>query len=380
MKVYRDRAGKPRFFDPAASKVYQSPFWHNTVVTRIRQGVWLEGLRNDLELLSERHPLLWELDYDWHEIDLAAAAEFFDPTQPLPSSLIQDIQNQDQPGSGSATKTENVRVEMKPPTTRKPMKEPSANAFAAYRAVILTALAVEYRAVREHLTAITEHTHPKGTVYETGHFEDWEVLIAETGPGNQSAAVEAERAIQHFAPNVLVFVGIAGGIKDVKLGDVVVATKVYGYESGKAAKEFLPRPDVASSAYRLEQRARSEAKKSDWTERIKNTRGEAGPAVFVAPIAAGEKVISSTRSDVYKFLRKVYSDAVAVEMEGRGCLTAAHANADVQAVIVRGISDLIDGKERSDSAGWQEAASANASAFAFEMLSKIQGITIAANP
>ena len=24
--------------------------------------------------------------------------------------------------------------------------------------------------------------HPKGTVYETGHFEDWEVLIAETGP------------------------------------------------------------------------------------------------------------------------------------------------------------------------------------------------------
>jgi nucleoside phosphorylase len=248
------------------------------------------------------------------------------------------------------------------------------------RAVILTALAVEYRAVREHLTGITEQTHPKGTVYETGHFEEWEVLIAETGPGNQSAAVEAERAIQHFAPNVLMFVGIAGGIKDVQLGDVVVATKVYGYESGKVAKEFLPRADVASSAYSLEQRARSEAKKPDWTERIKNTRKEARPAVFVKPIAAGEKVISSTQSELYMFILKVYSDAVAVEMEGRGCLTAVHANADVQAVIVRGISDLIDGKEHTDSAGWQKAASVNASAFAFEMLSKIQGVTIASNP
>ena len=133
---------------------------------------------------------------------------------------------------------------------------------------------------------------------------------------------------------MLVFVGIAGGIKDVKLGDVVVATKVYGYESGKADKEFLPRPDVASSAYPLEQRARSEAKKPNWTERIKNPPKVVDPVVFVAPIAAGEKVISSKRSDVYKFLRQVYSDAVAVEMEGRGCLTAAHANADVQAVIV----------------------------------------------
>jgi nucleoside phosphorylase len=248
------------------------------------------------------------------------------------------------------------------------------------RAVILTALPVEYEAVRAHLTKITENTHPKGTVYEIGEFEDWEVAIGETGPGNVTAAVETERVIQYFAPNVLMFVGVAGGIKDVRLGDVVVATRVYGYESGKAANEFLPRPEVASSAYPLEQRARSEAKKPDWTERVKNVGEERAPAVVVAPIAAGEKVISATRSDVYQFLRKYYSDAVAVEMEGRGCLAAARANAEIQAVIVRGISDLLDGKERTDSAGWQTAASLNASAFAFEMLSKIQGVTIAGNP
>jgi len=241
-------------------------------------------------------------------------------------------------------------------------------------AVILTALSVECSAVCAHLSDIQEEIHQRGTIYRLGKFDSskdvWDVAVVEIGPGNPRAAMEAERAIAHFNPDVILFVGVAGGIKGVDLGDVVAATKVYGYESGKAEQTFKPRPEIGLSAYNLEQRARVEGGKEDWLKRLPVT--ERTPCVFVAPIAAGEKVIASTKSKIFQFLRDNYGDAVAVEMEGLGFLDAAHGNQQVSAMVIRGISDLIDNKAKVDKAGYQEIAARHASAFAFELLAKLQ--------
>lgn len=251
-------------------------------------------------------------------------------------------------------------------------------------ALMLTALRIEDVAVRRHLTNLKEITHPKGTIYSSGEFitssRKWRVVVAEVGAGNEGAALEAERALNFFAPEVSFFVGVAGGIKDVKIGDVVVATKVYGYESGAAKNSFEPRPSVGESAYLLVQRAKAEAKTNDWLRRLTLESEEPHPEVYVGPIAAGEKVLKSTQSHIYRFIRSQYGDALAVEMEGRGFLRAVYANA-AQAIVVRGVSDLINEKAQSDASGSQERAARNAAAFAFEMLAKLPlGRTLDVSP
>lgn len=129
------------------------------------------------------------------------------------------------------------------------------------RAVIATALPVEYQAVRAHLVDVREETHVDGTVYERGIFRspeaEWDVLLVETGPHNDIAARETERALAHHRPVVALFVGVAGGLKDVRLGDVVAASAVSGYESGAVETEFKSRRQSAKSGYRVVQRARA---------------------------------------------------------------------------------------------------------------------------
>ena len=67
------------------------------------------------------------------------------------------------------------------------------------KAVILTALRVEYQAVRAFLSNCEEDIHPfDGTVYERGEFvandKTWEIGIVEIGPGNVDAGIETNRA------------------------------------------------------------------------------------------------------------------------------------------------------------------------------------------
>src|SRR4051812_37213266 len=125
-----------------------------------------------------------------------------------------------------------------------PMVETAKTVIADKVAVVLTAIQSETEAVLRHLIGPTT-TRAFDTWFHIGRFGLWTVAVAEVGPGNAPAATIAVRALTHFQPEIAAFVGVAGGVKDVALGDVVVATKVYGYESGKETPQgFRTRPDV----------------------------------------------------------------------------------------------------------------------------------------
>src|SRR5260370_11706871 len=215
-------------------------------------------------------------------------------------------------------------------------------------AIILTAIPIEYQAVRAHLTNIREELHPQGTIYERGTFshagQSWDVVIGEIGAGNPTAALEAERAINYFKPSVILLVGVAGGRQVVKLGDIVAAPKVYGYESGKAESIFLPRPSIGNSTYRMEQRARAEARKQDWLQQLKGPIPSLTPTVHVAPIAAGEKVVASTRSPISEFLQAHYGHSLAGWMAGGGVFKAARPHPPLKTPALPATSPLLTDK------------------------------------
>ena len=233
--------------------------------------------------------------------------------------------------------------------------------------VILTALNLEYNAVRALLTDLRLHTHPAATRFEVGQLatNGRSVALALAGRGNHGAAVIAERAIAEFAPPAVLFVGVAGGLRrQIELGDVVVATHVYAYHGGTGEDDGLKaRPRVLEIQHGADQIAHHVERVGGWEPRAAGRHRS--PKVHFGPIAAGEVVQYSTTSEQARWLRQHYNDALAVETEGAGVAQAAHLNGALPVVVVRGISDRADGsKENTDRAGWQKRAAANAAAFA----------------
>ncbi|MCE7006042.1 NACHT domain-containing protein [Kibdelosporangium philippinense] len=228
------------------------------------------------------------------------------------------------------------------------------------RAVIITALEVEFTAVAEQLTGSSWQAHPQGTRYLVGEYGDWTVALVEIGRGNEEAGHSTERALEFFKPSVALFVGVAGGIKDVRLGDVVFATEVVGYEYGKETSDaFLPRGQVGSSSHELIQAAR---------QLRHELRPRSDYGVIIEPIAAGGKVVADASAPSAALIQRHYSQVVATEQEGLGFLKAAAARQTVAVGVVRGISDLLSGKSASDAAGWQIKAAHNASQFTLRLL------------
>jgi adenosylhomocysteine nucleosidase len=242
--------------------------------------------------------------------------------------------------------------------------------------VILTALSLEQEAIVSKLSGVEiyEHTESK-TQYKIGYClsngNRLKIVVGRSNQTNVNAAIETERMIQHFNPSHILFVGVAGGLKDVTIGDIVIGADVYGYERAKVTEEFLSRPKFAFSSYDLEMKAVDFSNSTEWKTKsfsIANQKFQNQVAVFSGTIASGEKVVASTESDLFKFIKSHISHALAVEMEGLGFLEACRHYPLIKSLIIRGISDLVEGKNLADKEGSQEYAANNAAEFLFGFL------------
>lgn len=254
------------------------------------------------------------------------------------------------------------------------------------RALVITTVVHESRAIQAHLVDIERIVGANGAIYEMGRFPDpagdWYVIHALTQAGNSDASVVATKAHGEFGKfDLQMFVGVAGSLKgDIPIGSVVVGDYVYNSHSGKLDdKGYYSRPHSHTAAPELIKAAQILILDGDWVDLIKDPKRTKLPAAdsypcpfppeaFIKGIASGEQVVAGGNSPAYQIIRQYLNDAGAVEMEGWGAMSAAHQEG-TSAVIVRGISDMCDGKDHNSDAKFQPIASAHASAFAFAVLS-----------
>lgn len=163
--------------------------------------------------------------------------------------------------------------------------------------LMLTALPVEMTAALAHLSTGRSVQMSGQILCEIGDFTAsdgtvWRVVAAEIGPGTVDTASAVVAVTCRLRPDLVMFVGIAGALKDdLHIGDVVAGSEMAWTERGKwTLGVYLPRVRTVSLSAPLVQLARKIARDGSWRRRLAIPLPDA--RAVIGQIASGEKVVA----------------------------------------------------------------------------------------
>ncbi|MER8817198.1 hypothetical protein NKJ36_25035 [Mesorhizobium sp. M0142] len=213
---------------------------------------------------------------------------------------------------------------------------------------------------------------------------EYDVILAKSADRSNTPCAELVFDLaERFRPEYIILSGIAGGIErdGVELGDVIVADHVEGYEIMKFEKgrSMIRRMAIDHpSKYLRETIAARVSRSEHWKKRIAASRPTKGePKVIVGNLIAGDKILGDGDNEYQQKILHEYDKAIAVDMESqglaRGVYTARGARFyNLNYLVVRGISDLVNGQENNeDRKKWREYAAAVAAAFSISAVDEL---------
>lgn len=200
------------------------------------------------------------------------------------------------------------------------------------------------------------------------------VNVQSSDMGMVPATISTLNIHNHFKPKYIFISGIAAGIGDHNLGDILIPSEVWNYSCGKYIEkdgklEFLPEPktipldvklaDVVRRDYNdvLENIHNSWPIKNETDLQIKNTKLK----LYSAPLACGTSVVANF-DFVKDFIINHSRKTQGIDMEAYGVFAAVRSICDDKpiAICVKAISDFAD-KAKSD--GFQPYASYTSAMF-----------------
>ena len=234
--------------------------------------------------------------------------------------------------------------------------------------LLITATPIEQAAVLRAFTSTDQpllYIHGRRSYVDLGEVAGAKVFLVQGGmgsatPGGSLATVGA--ALDDVRPWAVIMVGIAFGVDETeqRIGDVLVAERVYGYEPQRVGTsitgdtEIRPRGSKWPASPTLLSRFRTGC--LDWTH----------APVHFGTLLSGEKLVDNVAFRLE--LQGYAADAIGGEMEGTG-LFAAALEKGVDWLVVKAKCDWADGNKGSDKDERQRAAAASAASLLFHVLS-----------
>lgn len=170
--------------------------------------------------------------------------------------------------------------------------------------------------------------------------------------GMAAASTLSLNLIHHFQPEYLIMVGIAAGIgSENNLGDIIVATEVWNYSSGKYATGdsgeivFYPDPKYISLDSKIES-----ILKRDYTQQLfniknawRNQKINNDLNLISGPLACGTAVIGNYKI-VDQMIKQHSRKTVGLDMESYGMFFATNYGIDKRTIPIclKSISDFAD--------------------------------------
>ena len=247
--------------------------------------------------------------------------------------------------------------------------------------VILTALPLELKEVKKFLSDIKSlpignaEDHYEESNYQSKSGKEFRIIVRNTGKLNVVSTKATSDAIKNFTPKYLFYLGIAGKLKDVEIGHVVIAEKVENYEPANVgAKQYMTRIFQGDADRFLLQIATTMVSDPNlrWPDRIKLEKHESFPEPedHIGRIATGEKVLSDIDTEIFNRIRHDCSESLVVECEGGGFYYSCNQE-KAKCLLIRGVSDKLKDKKFAEEFKSQPYAAACASAFLFELIDRL---------
>jgi nucleoside phosphorylase len=156
----------------------------------------------------------------------------------------------------------------------------------------------------------------------------------------------ASELIRVFKPRIICMSGVCGGMSnDVRIGDVVIASRSWDWQSGKwtGDGEFQMAPEQVSASNRLASLVQgAEHVLKTAYETFEGKKPAYSPRIIVGPMCSGSSVISFAKLKSSLLLQ--HRKTAAIDMECYGLYYAAVNAADPvpQTICVKSVCDLAD--------------------------------------